>query len=63
MYKPIGSFDPVNFFNTTTIEGALISLEIMIFWRVIDTAQAAKNGLEILTQDEQYSTINQDKAI
>jgi len=50
----MGSFDPVNFFNTTTIEGALISLEVMIFWHINDTEMAAKNGLEILTENENY---------
>jgi hypothetical protein len=33
---------------TTTLEGATISLDIMIFWRIVNTEVAAKNGLEIL---------------
>jgi hypothetical protein len=39
----------VNYYNTTTLEGALISLEVMIFWNIVDSSKAAKNGMEILT--------------
>jgi hypothetical protein len=40
--------------QTTTIEGAFISLDVMIFWNVVDSEKAVKNGMEILNSTEDY---------
>ncbi len=46
--------DPSQYLQTTTIEGAFISLDVMIFWNVVDSEKAVKNGMEILNSTEDY---------
>lgn len=56
-------FDPSLYLQTTTIEGAFVSLDVMIFWNIIDTLKAAKHAMEILGGVEDYKHIEQQKAI
>jgi hypothetical protein len=37
--------NPALYLFTRTIEGAFISLNVMIFWNIIDTELAAKNAM------------------
>jgi hypothetical protein len=44
--------------QTTTIEGAFISLDVMIFWNIVDTRKAAVNAMEIMNAGEDYKQLN-----
>ena len=55
--------NPAFYLYTRTIEGAFISLNVMIFWNISDTELAAKNAMQILDKQEEYHEKNQDKAI
>jgi hypothetical protein len=36
------------FLHARTIEGALLIVDVMIFWNIVDTELASKTALEIL---------------
>ena len=40
--------NPSFYLYARTIEGAFISLDVMIFWNIVDTELAAKNAMQIL---------------
>ena len=60
----VSVFDPTQYLQTTTIEGAFVSLDVMVFWNIVDTAKAAKTAMEILGGVEDYhNNSEQQKAI
>jgi hypothetical protein len=44
--------NPSRFLHTTTAEGAPVSLEAMVFWKITDSLIAARNAMEILVVEE-----------
>ena len=44
--------------HARTIEGALLFIDVMIFWNIIDTDLASKSALEILDSEEDYNDKN-----
>lgn len=40
--------DPAEHLTTTTAEGATITIDAMIFWKILDTELASKTAMEIL---------------
>jgi len=45
--------DPTYYLHTTTAEGSHVTLDAMIFWRIVDTEKAAKNAMEMLKINEE----------
>jgi hypothetical protein len=56
-------FDPKLFLRTTTLEGAFISLDVMVIWKIVDSQVVATEALEILNDKNVYGKIDQQKAI
>ena len=45
------------FLKTTTVEGASVHLDCMIFWQVIDTELAARTAIQFLDVGQEYDPI------
>lgn len=56
--KATSKYDQSLYLLTTTLEGAMISLDIMIFWKIKDSDLAAKNAMDILNSREDVSSQN-----
>jgi len=40
--------DPSHYLETSTIEGASVHLDVMIFWRIVDTELSALTAMTFL---------------
>jgi hypothetical protein len=43
---------------TTTIEGIFVSLDVIIFWNIVDSEKAAKTAFELFSENQEYSHLN-----
>ena len=44
--------DPSVYLHTTTAEGSTVTLDAMLFWKIVDTEIASKNAMEILVIED-----------
>ena len=50
--------DPSVYLHTTTAEGSTVTLDAMLFWKIIDTEVAAKTAMEILNIEDSFGANN-----